>query len=1001
MLEKIKLFFEDPSFKKLSILFLLGSFFIVASTFSGASMLAKGEPSTPTSLTVGTVSSASVDLSWSLPKGSIAATDYIIQYQVNKAKTWTTFVDGVNANKSTTITGLISGTAYNFQVAAKNKSGTSSYTSAVSATTLAAAPDAPTSLTVGAITSSSIALSWTAPAANGAAITDYIIQSQPSGGSWVTFSDGTSTTASTTVTGLIGNTAYNFRVAAVNSVGTGSNSSTASGTTSALVPDAPTGLIIGDKTDTTTVLSWTAPANNGSAITGYTIQTSLDNSTWSTFGTSAIASTTVTGLSKGTLYYFKVLATNSIGSCSYSTTVSGTSYHFSENYEFSETQDFDSGTMFNDGMIFPEGQSFANTTQTFGANQNFGPRTEFAENQRFDATQTFGEKAKFKRGTTFNASQIFGEKADFSGGISTFAVAQTFGKSAKFSTGQDLSDLDHDFSALSIKYGSGMKFRDNEVMGQGADFSSGVQDFGGNMTFDDFTIFSDSQVFAKEMVFDKYSHFGDTTDFSAMKQDFKEAASFGLGTTFLDDGTQTLSANMIPAYGVLLEGITCTTSDCKPSDASKYLAPGDKLLPGQDPVATFTSIGEENKSFEIKGLGITMSFGTVSGDGTFKTDLYAPENIPSSTNNNDGTVNMTTSDGASVKTVGSVVNLEAGTATVSGTTTITLPYQEDNLGGLSESSLYVLHYVDNAWKKETDCTINTTDNSITCNVSELSPFGIGGDDGSGSSGGGGIAMYLLNPIETPEYGFQTYVNGESDLVGAREVTLSFNVGEDITKVAISNKEDMSDASIQPYQEEIAWDLCSESDGLIKEAECPEGQYSVFVKFYNDYGNSSGIIMSNTVLDRGAVGSELTEDTITNIIQYFDNLLKYFTHNDKNYYIISDGLLTERNFFSEEYEEEITLTEEEIEEEIIADLETEEERVVYKFNRYLYHGSEGQEVKNLQSLLKDLGYFIFHKITGYYGLITTKAVSEFQRDNDLPGVGVVGPLTRKLLEEVQK
>ena len=161
------------------------------------------------------------------------------------------------------------------------------------------------------------------------------------------------------------------------------------------------------------------------------------------------------------------------------------------------------------------------------------------------------------------------------------------------------------------------------------------------------------------------------------------------------------------------------------------------------------------------------------------------------------------------------------------------------------------------------------------------------------------------------------------------------------------------------------------------------------------------IMSNTVLDRGAVGSELTEDTITNIIQYFDNLLKYFTHNDKNYYIISDGLLTERNFFSEEYEEEITLTEEEIEEEIIADLETEEERVVYKFNRYLYHGSEGQEVKNLQSLLKDLGYFIFHKITGYYGLITTKAVSEFQRDNDLPGVGVVGPLTRKLLEEVQK
>jgi len=47
---------------------------------------------------------------------------------------------------------------------------------------------------------------------------------------WLTFSDGTSTTASTTVTGLTNGTSYDFRIKAVNAVGTGSPSSVASST---------------------------------------------------------------------------------------------------------------------------------------------------------------------------------------------------------------------------------------------------------------------------------------------------------------------------------------------------------------------------------------------------------------------------------------------------------------------------------------------------------------------------------------------------------------------------------------------------------------------------------------------------------------------------------------------------------------------------------------------------------------------------------------------------
>jgi hypothetical protein len=89
---------------------------------------------------------------------------------------------------------------------------------------------------------------------------------------------------------------------------------TASATATA--PDAPT---IGTATpgDTTATVTWTAPANNGgSAITGYTI-TGYNASTNASVGTTTAGanatSTTFTGLTDGTSYYFKVAATNSVG----------------------------------------------------------------------------------------------------------------------------------------------------------------------------------------------------------------------------------------------------------------------------------------------------------------------------------------------------------------------------------------------------------------------------------------------------------------------------------------------------------------------------------------------------------------------------------------------------------------------------------------------------------------------------------------------------------------
>jgi peptidoglycan DL-endopeptidase LytE len=62
------------------------------------------------------------------------------------------------------------------------------------------------------------------------------------------------------------------------------------------------------------------------------------------------------------------------------------------------------------------------------------------------------------------------------------------------------------------------------------------------------------------------------------------------------------------------------------------------------------------------------------------------------------------------------------------------------------------------------------------------------------------------------------------------------------------------------------------------------------------------------------------------------------------------------------------------------------------------GSVGEEVKKVQAKLKELGYFTYPIVTGYYGTTTYDAVKEFQKDNKLPATGTVDGTTFARLME---
>ena len=118
-----------------------------------------------------------------------------------------------------------------------------------------------------------------------------------------------------TITGLQSSTQYTYTVTSTNNYGTSSASSASSSVTATTVPDAPT---IGNPSSTGNVgevtVTWTAPNNGGSAITGYIVTPYIGATAQSTTSAgSGATSVDVTGLTNGTTYTFKVAATNANG----------------------------------------------------------------------------------------------------------------------------------------------------------------------------------------------------------------------------------------------------------------------------------------------------------------------------------------------------------------------------------------------------------------------------------------------------------------------------------------------------------------------------------------------------------------------------------------------------------------------------------------------------------------------------------------------------------------
>jgi titin len=293
-----------------------------APQIASSSVTPFGAPQAPTGL-AGTPALSQVTLSWVAPvnNGGSPITDYLVAYSTN-GSTWSVFSDGTSTATSATVTGLTNGVPYYFRVAAANAGGAGAYATLASTVTPVSVAMTPTRV-VGTPGSSQVVVSWSPPAfTGGSRITDYAVESsQDSGVTWVPVADGVSASTTTTVTGLTNGTSYVFRVAAVNATGVGAPSVASLPVTPRTTPSAPTG-VTATAANASVSVSWTVPGSNGgNTVSDYLVQYSSSNgAVWRTFadGVKTTTAATVTRLTNGTNYIFRVAAVNGAGAGIYS-----------------------------------------------------------------------------------------------------------------------------------------------------------------------------------------------------------------------------------------------------------------------------------------------------------------------------------------------------------------------------------------------------------------------------------------------------------------------------------------------------------------------------------------------------------------------------------------------------------------------------------------------------------------------------------------------------------
>uniref|UniRef100_A0A8C5J9T8 Titin n=1 Tax=Junco hyemalis TaxID=40217 RepID=A0A8C5J9T8_JUNHY len=177
-------------------------------------------------------------------------------------------------------------------------------------------PSAPLNLTIREVKKDFVTLAWEAPLIDGGAkITNYVVEKRESTRKAYATVTSNCTKNSFKITQLQEGCSYYFRVLAVNEYGAGLPAEIADPVKVSEPPSPPSKVVLVDVTRNSASIKWEKPeSDGGSKITGYIVEMQTKGSVkWSACTQVKTLEATVTGLSMGEEYSFRVIAVNEKG----------------------------------------------------------------------------------------------------------------------------------------------------------------------------------------------------------------------------------------------------------------------------------------------------------------------------------------------------------------------------------------------------------------------------------------------------------------------------------------------------------------------------------------------------------------------------------------------------------------------------------------------------------------------------------------------------------------
>ena len=276
-------------------------------------------PAAPTNLNATSSDAWSADLTW--VDNANNELGYRIESKIGATGTYELVTTLGPNTTAASIPSLLEGTQYNYRLQGVNAGGRSAYSNEQSVTTVLISPG---TLTAQALSSSQVLLNWTDRSATE---TGFRIERSPvTNTNYTEIATVGANTASFTDSGLSEATTYWYRVRTYNTDTTSDYSNEKQVTTLYNIPATPSGLTITSLLSNQVSVSW---SDNSGNETGFKIQ--RKQGVTGTYADIRTTAANITGyndndsaLRDGTLYYYRVCATNPAGDSAFSNEASGT-----------------------------------------------------------------------------------------------------------------------------------------------------------------------------------------------------------------------------------------------------------------------------------------------------------------------------------------------------------------------------------------------------------------------------------------------------------------------------------------------------------------------------------------------------------------------------------------------------------------------------------------------------------------------------------------------------